>query len=226
MRSSILISEVWGYTPPRSIDNALQATISRIRTVMTQSGGCRKDIRAVPEGYVLDVPPSQIDALEFRSKAHDILRRSRVDGDECTRVLNIWNGPALMGVRDGPRCFNEATALEALRLRLLERLATLRLTNRDYARAAHEIARLTTENPLNEYYCELRMMALYYLGQHAAALKEFNRFAEVMDQDMGMLPSRRTRDLYSEILTDAKDRIDQRMSENMPLTFPDVPSVY
>lgn len=221
VRSSTLASELWGENPPREISNALQATIARIRTLMKRSGGCRKDLRSVPDGYVLDVPSGHVDALAFRAEAQEILYDPQAAIDRYTKALDMWSGPALMGGCDGPRCFNEATSLEELRLQVLERLAIRRLMDQDHVRAAHDIDRLTIERPLNEHYCELRMMALYYLGQHAAALKEFHRFAEAVDREMGMLPSRRAQDLYSDILTDAKDRIDRRMHENEP-SMPDV----
>jgi len=212
VRSSTLMGELWGDNQPREPKNALHAAITRSRSFMKRSDWSPEHLKTVPGGYLLDVERGQVDALAFRSAAEEILWDPDVDIQRCIEVLDMWNGPALMGISDGGRCLSEATLLEELRRQVSERLAIQRIKNRDYARAAHEIGQLTVERPLNENYRELRMIALYYLGQSASALAELNRFSDTMDREMGMAPSQRVRDLYFDILTDAKDRVDNRLS--------------
>lgn len=201
--SNILITEIWPEDPPRSPENALQATVKRTREFLEKNGGARDMLSTVPGGYILEVHRDDVDALRFETEVKSIIGSPTVSVARCQEALNAWSGPALMDASDGPRCHNAATRLEDLRMDLLEQISRRRLAEGDFVGAAHDTAQLVHSRPFHESYRILRMLSLAHIGRSADALRQFWDFSAALGDDMGMAPSDRARRIYELILTNA-----------------------
>ncbi|HSB88224.1 MAG TPA: winged helix-turn-helix domain-containing protein, partial [Ilumatobacteraceae bacterium] len=101
-----LIDRLWGDQPPRTPLGTLQSYVSRLRRALEQNRGAG----AVPEvlvseapGYVLRLPPEQIDVHQFRALVADARAAAAAGDDERAlsgfdAALALWRGPALAGV--------------------------------------------------------------------------------------------------------------------------------
>jgi len=181
--------------------NALQAGISRLRrsldgdgVVVTRSGG-----------YVLEAEPDQVDVALFeRLFAEGREALSRGDAAEAAatlrEALSLWRGPALADLSVHEFVQSEVRRLEELRLAaLMERIeADLRLGGG--SDLVPELETLVTANPLQERLRGQLMLALYRAGRQADALEVYRRTHALLNEELGLEPSRALRQLERSIL--------------------------
>ncbi|MEV4077065.1 BTAD domain-containing putative transcriptional regulator [Nonomuraea fuscirosea] len=116
-----LIDDLWPDDAPAHPTAALQSLVSRARR---EAPGL---ISSHPAGYLLDVPPGEVDAWAFERLARD---------GEAARALALWRGPALADAAELPFAAGPAARLEELRLttlatRIAADLTTLQSTGRN-----------------------------------------------------------------------------------------------
>src|ERR1700712_3201120 len=93
-----LVSAVWGEAPPRDAAGALQAYVSRLRSLLDPAASGLLQHR--PPGYVLDVAEDDLDASQFASLVDRGLKGA--EGGERERAvttlgsaLDLWRGEPL-----------------------------------------------------------------------------------------------------------------------------------
>ncbi len=175
-----LADELWSGRPPRNSRNALQAHATRLRKVL-DGPGCapgESRLRAMRNGYVLDVPRESVD---------------------------LWRGPALLDAGDGLRCRAAASLFEERRLTAWEDLATARLAQGDERNAIAELTRLVAQHPRRERFCEQLMLALYRSGRQSEALELFQLTRQRLDRDLGIEPGLPLKRRHAEILAQAPE---------------------
>lgn len=206
-----IMNELWGDGLPGNARNALQASLVRLRRLLTTVTGQPGDqvVRTVAGGYLLDLPLDAIDANRFLDLAD---RGSRhVDGEPekavtlLVRALELWRGPALSGTGGGLRCLTAAARLDERRLIACEDLITARLKNGDIRAVLPELRELTTAYPERERFTEQLMLALYRSGRQTEAVNTFHRVRGKLAGEQGLEPGQRLRRLYQAILV--QDRV-------------------
>lgn len=201
-----LADELWSDRALGNTRNALQAHAARLRKLLDDPTGRPGGIalRAVANGYLLDVPSGEVDATRFLELATRGAALVRTDPGRAVDLLNealqLWRGPALLDAGDGLRCRAAATLFEERRLSLWEDLAAARLALGESATAAAELGSLVAQYPLREAFCDQLMVALYRCGRQSEALAVFHRTRERLDGELGVQPSARLRQRYSAIL--------------------------
>src|SRR5690606_19503927 len=92
-----LVDDLWPEKPPKDPLHALQAHMSRLRTVV--------DVELVNGGYRLADPAVEVDAQQF-AELFDRGRERIAAGDagraadDLDAALGLWRGPALDDLRD------------------------------------------------------------------------------------------------------------------------------
>jgi DNA-binding SARP family transcriptional activator len=194
-----LAAELWSGRALGNARNALQAHAARLRKLLDEPA-----LRAVPNGYVLDVSPGDVDATRFLDLAARgsalVATDPRAAIDLLEAGLLLWRGPALLDAGDGLRCRAAAALFEERRLTLWEDLTTARLAIGDDAAAVADLGSLVTANPLREAFCDQLMLALYRCGRQGEALAVFHRTRVHLDDELGLQPSARLRRRYADIL--------------------------
>jgi len=203
-----LADELWSGRPPRNSRNALQAHATRLRKVLDgPDGGSR--LRAMRNGYVLDVPRENVDANRFLELAADGAAALHTDPARAAELLRaalrLWRGPALLDAGDGLRCRAAAALFEERRLTAWEDLATARLSLNDERNAIAELTRLVAQHPRRERFCEQLMVALYRSGRQSEALELFQRTRQRLDRDLGIEPGLPLKRRHAEILAQAPE---------------------
>ena len=162
---SELIRFVWDEPQlPHSPGAALHTYVSRTRQSFTITN--EQDLlRTVADGYLLDIPRSDVDALCFR----DRLASDRLDIPNLKDALQLWTGPSLGGVRSTTAMSAERTALDELRLGAIERLNGLRIDEGDNAALISELRQLVDRYPLREQFTLQLMTCLAHQGRRAKA---------------------------------------------------------
>jgi predicted ATPase/DNA-binding SARP family transcriptional activator len=192
-----LIDDLWEDSPPVGATNALQALISRLRTVVG-----RHWIDSHPAGYRLAVDATDVDAHDFEAR---LVRAGRHDDPdrraaELRDALALWRGPALADVTGAPFADGPVARLEGLRRRALEDRIEADLALGRQAELIPELEALTAADPLREPLRGQLMRALYAAGRQADALAVYEDTKEALADALGVDPSRGLEEIYLGVL--------------------------
>jgi predicted ATPase/DNA-binding SARP family transcriptional activator len=210
----VLVEDLWGESPPASVQATLQSLVSRLRRALEATGpatgGQAPRLRARDGGYVLEAALDRVDAFRFDRLAAEG-RQALAGGDtalaadKLEAALALWRGAALGDLSDRPFVRLEAQRLEEARLGAVEDLAEALLA---LGRAQDALARLEThvaEHPLRERPWGEMMLALYRLGRQADALRAYQQVRKILGEELGVEPTPELRRLEEQILHQSTD---------------------
>ncbi len=187
-----LVEELWDGDPPGTALHTLQGYVHRLRRVL---GPEAWRLVTRPPGYQLKVSAGELDAQRFQNLAEDG-RRALVRGDPRAAAdllaagLHLWRGPLLADLVEVTALEPERARLQALRLTALEDRVEAELALGGHATLVGELERLVAEHPFRERLWGQLMLALYRSGRQADALQAFRRARQVLDEELGIEPSR------------------------------------
>jgi predicted ATPase/DNA-binding SARP family transcriptional activator len=193
-----LVDLVWDDQPPASAHKALQWHVARLRASLGSQA-----ILRVGAAYQLAVVPDAVDVARFE--------RHLAAGD-VGAALQEWTGDPLAGLT--------APGLTATVDGLTERYLTaveVDLERRLEADPQDVVGRLTelrARHPFREGLAALLMTALYRVGRQADALAVFERVRHDLDEELGVVPGPRLRELQRLVLDhDERLRSPRRVTE-------------
>jgi len=196
----LLVDALWSEQPPKTASSNLRLYASRIR----QSLGGDRILRR-NGGYLLVVHPGELDVHRFQSLAAEG-RDAFLHGDHheaadlLHRALRLWRGPAYADLRFVEDLSGEAARLEELRLATLEDRVEADLTVRFQPELVAELTGHVNTHPLRERLRGHLIMALARAGRSAEALTVYADTRRLLNEDLGVEPGERLRDLHRLIL--------------------------
>ncbi|WP_175507578.1 BTAD domain-containing putative transcriptional regulator [Nocardioides terrae] len=209
-----IIDVLWGEDPPPGVIATLQAYVSGLRRALEPDRERRTPasvLVTVAPGYSLHVAADTLDAGRFERIVTEEDRRlqdvpalagvdlegalARLDG-----ALALWRGTPYADLADAPAAAAERTRLEELRLVALERRASVSLALGRHATLTGELEALTATYPLRERLWAMRAVALFRCGRQAEALDTITQVRTLLDDELGLEPSRELRDLQTALL--------------------------
>ncbi|WP_091249951.1 AfsR/SARP family transcriptional regulator [Micromonospora matsumotoense] len=206
-----IIHELWGENPPRSAVTTAQTYIYQLRKNYhryTDQPGCGEFIETRPPGYRLRCHESEIDAFAFeRSSADGVAAYAAGDPERAARLLRealmLWRGPVLADITAGPVLTPHIRQLEEAHTRAVRTriLADLRLGR--HRELIPELRFAALEHPFDEWIHEQLMISLSQEGRRADALDTYRQLQRMLDQKLGIEPSRALRQLQHDVLVGA-----------------------
>jgi DNA-binding SARP family transcriptional activator len=187
-----LVEELWDGDPPGTALHTLQGYIYRLRRALGPEAW--RLVTRSP-GYQLKVSSRELDAQRFQDLATDG-RRALVRGDPraaaelLAAALGLWRGPLLADLVQVSALEPERARLEALRLSALEDRVEAELALGGHGALVGELEGLVAEQPFRERLWGQLMLALYRSGRQADGLAAFHRARKVLDEELGIQPSR------------------------------------
>jgi predicted ATPase/DNA-binding SARP family transcriptional activator len=187
-----LAEELWDGEPPGTARHTLQGYVYRLRRAL---GPEAWRLQTRPPGYRLKVSAGELDAQRFQDLAADG-RRALVRGEPpaaaelLAAALALWRGPLLADLAEVTALEPERARLEALRLTALEDRVEAELALGGHGALVGELEGLVAEHPFRERLWGQLMLALYRSGRQADALAAFHRARKVLDEELGIQPSR------------------------------------
>ncbi len=194
-----LIDIVWGDAAPATAANTLQSHVSYLRRIL----GTRSAIVARAPGYVLAPASGGTTDVEVAERLIQQAARSgeHVDGVQSLQsALALWRGPALADVTGLAWLDEQAHRLDQLRLHARKTLAQARLALGEHTELVTELTELAQEQPFDEQVHEQLMLALYRSGRQPDALTVYHQMRRTLNEEMGMDPGQRLRELEEAIL--------------------------
>jgi DNA-binding SARP family transcriptional activator len=198
-----LIDGLWDEEPPMSAAQTVRTYIYRLRRILSGSPGA-PSIRTVGGGYVLDVEPGDVDLdvvrhqLSLAEKLPEAADPAQAR-DLLVAALTRWPGEALAGL-PGEYVRGQRSELARLRLDLLEHVLSLEVRLGASGVVIGEISAAVAENPLDERFRRLLMLALYHTGQQAQALAVYRDTQVVLADELGVDPGPLLQELHLQIL--------------------------
>jgi predicted ATPase len=176
-----LVATLWPDQPP---DNAVQALYSHVSRLRGHLGPAAERLERGAGGYRLRLQPGDLDVEVVRRLV--ATARSAEDPVPCLRdALALWRGPALEEFRALPDLEVEATALEELRLTLVDDLLDARLRAGESAVTA-DAAAAASASPLRERTALLLVRALAAEGRPAEAMAAAQRYRRRLADETGL----------------------------------------
>jgi predicted ATPase/DNA-binding SARP family transcriptional activator len=189
VRTERLIEDLWAEEAVGMARNPLQTKVSRLR----RSLGDGSLVTGTRVGYVLNVEPGAVDALEVLRLA-GVVARLRAGGDPmaavavCTTALAMFHGDVLPDAGDGEWVAPYRVRLEEARLGLLEDQLAARLDVGGGRDVVAELEALVNLHPLREGLWASLITALYRSGRQADALAAYTRVREALAEQLGLEP--------------------------------------
>src|SRR3954453_23941178 len=95
--SERLIDDLWAGAPPATATKSVQVYVSQLRKALASNGAV---LATRGSGYVLEIPPEQIDAYTFEQRL--ATAQGALEADDVTTAAaegaaapELWRGPAL-----------------------------------------------------------------------------------------------------------------------------------
>jgi WD40 repeat protein/DNA-binding SARP family transcriptional activator len=203
-----LLESLWDGAPPRTGRKSLQAHVVRLRTALEPgrpTGSPGRYVVRRHDGYALAIDREQLDATQFAdlaARGRALLAAGDVQAadDLLREALDLWRGRPYGDWPDSVDLDAERERLEAIRTHAIEAYWEAELALGRHAEAAPELGRLTREEPLQEAWWALHALALYRCGRQADALETLRNARRVLDEQLGVEPGVRLRELEQAIL--------------------------
>ena len=201
-----LADALWDTEPPATWRPALRSIVARVREAVrsTVPGGA---VDAAAAGYVLELPGRVSVDLERAREAAKRAERT-LDRREPTAAIRHATTAVELGGRSflpragsgwARRMRDEMRIVQLRGLHVIGEVHLLRAEPERAARTADEAIRLA---PLNETSHRLAMRSLAAAGERAEAAAAYDRCRRLLSDQLGVVPSRRTSDLFTAILRD------------------------
>jgi DNA-binding SARP family transcriptional activator len=162
-------------------------------------------IGSTKTGYVLNVDPRSVDALEVLGTSEEVgVLRGAGDLDavvaRCSAALSLFRGELLADSAD-PWVEPHRARLEQVRFGLLEEGLSARLELGASAELTTEPKTLVAAAPLRERGWLMLITALYRAGRQADALATYRRVGDLLGDELGLEPGPELQRLEQQILT-------------------------
>ncbi|HZD86712.1 MAG TPA: BTAD domain-containing putative transcriptional regulator, partial [Gaiellaceae bacterium] len=161
------------------------------------------------DGYALRLEQTELDSERFEAAVAEGLELRERDPDAAERALaaamGIWQGAPFADLREPPPAVREHAAyLEREHLEALEAWAEVRLSLGQHRDLIPQLAALVAQQPYNETLHAELILALYRDGRQAEALETARALRRRLREDVGIEPGPAVRDLYRDILLQAR----------------------
>ncbi|TPQ24075.1 transcriptional regulator [Streptomyces sporangiiformans] len=201
-----LCRDLWPTDRPTGAASSVRAHISRLRAVLDPvRQGRSAMLVSGPAGYALKVPREARDTTLFEesvSRAREALRNRQLPAarQEIDAALGLWRGEALAEAAEHDFAIRERTRLDGA-LQDAKELQAAVLVQQGETEPAIDVAEgLVLKAPLRETSWALLMRALYAAGRPVEALRQYERFRDMLATELGLDPSPQLRDLHTAIL--------------------------
>lgn len=139
------------------------------------------------------------DAREFEQRARAGLRSKTIENSDLKSAVAVYRGEFLAGANAGDWHLETRDALRRLYLDAVMRLGQESMERALYKEGADWFRRAVSADALHEEAHRRLMLALSRGGERSEALRQYERLAQVLNQDMEAQPDRETKSLYEKL---------------------------
>ena len=202
-----IVELLWGGEPPEQAIATVHSYVSNLRRALEPARPPRHAADTIitrPPGYIVAVPPGELDARVFEELAAAARALAESDPERAAagfeQALALWRGPAYEEFSDELFPLAEVRRLDDLRL------TCSRTGSTSSSPSAATSASLRSSNgrceahPLRERCCGQLLLALYRSGRQADALRAYEDGRRRLVDELGLEPGHDLRRLEQAIL--------------------------
>ncbi|MFJ4742452.1 BTAD domain-containing putative transcriptional regulator [Streptomyces sp. NPDC088775] len=224
--TTVLIEELWRDEPPRRAVATLQSHISHLRRALAPAAGPDRSVvlRYRAPGYVLELPPEQVDVHQFEQLFSTGRRSLSLQDpvaarDRLTRALALWRGSPYAEFITHQPLADESTRLEQVRLTALEASAEAGLVLGRTAEVVTELEREVRQHPTRERLVGHLMTALFRSGRQAEALEVYEWTRSYLVEEYGVDTTAELQRLHTALLRQelGEQRTHTVLGDELPL---------
>ena len=194
--SDALLDELWPEEQPLAGRAALRVRVSQLRKAL----GAELVVTR-PPGYLLTVPPEQVDLHRFERLAAEARSEPPERAAELLReALALWRGDPLAELAYESFAQPEIGRLKEVRLAALELRVEADVALGRHAELVPELEAAVATNPLRERLRGQLMLALYRSDRQAEALAVYQDARRALVDGLGIEPGRTLHELEAAIL--------------------------
>jgi DNA-binding SARP family transcriptional activator len=203
-----LINELWGERPPRSALTTIQTYIYQIRKLIERQQISRRGEDALvtrPPGYLLRIPPEQLDFEQFRQLRHR--GRTHLSAGEFREAsaalrgaLALWSENPLSNVKLGPQLEAHVADLQEQMRITLQSAIESEMNLGLHRELIGELRSLIATYPLDEWFHQQLMLALDRSGRRSDALHVYRNLRGLLNGELGIDPSEAIQNLHRLLL--------------------------
>jgi YVTN family beta-propeller protein len=203
-----LADALWGGRVPAGAAQTVQTYVSHLRDAL-EPGRDKSDrsryIRTEHDGYRLVLDSDWVDAVAFEDRVMrglELIEQADFGAgkSELTAALALWRGEVLADLADYEFVAPVAARYSELRAVATEALIDARLELGEHRSLIPELDTLIAADPLRERMHGQRMLALYRAGRQSDALAGYRTLHALLDEELGIEPSRPIQQLHASIL--------------------------
>jgi DNA-binding SARP family transcriptional activator len=195
----ILAELFWPNRPAKNARRSLHTALWQIRRALQQAGLDPDDYLGANDLAIAWHAPFErfwLDVEEFEACS------AAPEPTALQHAVDLYRGEFLDGIYDD-WCVQERDRLQERLLQVLGRLAGIALAEDRFAEALAYARRILQTDPLREDAYRAAMLALYQLGQRAAALDQFAACTDRLKAELDIEPSADTRALQLAIVNES-----------------------
>jgi len=213
-----LAGRLWPEEPAGASRKALRQTLWQLRRILDAGGTSGEPSGLLVQGDSIgwnDAADVWLDTARLESASSEVRDApgARLDAGQVERVrdaVTLYRGDLLQGwYQDW--CLFERERLQGLYLGLLDKLMASCEASRRYEEGIEYGNRVLRVDHARER-AHWRLMRLHFLlGDRTAALRQYQRCAEALQEELGVAPSERTEALYQQIRADRRHQDAERV---------------
>lgn len=201
-----IIGALWPEGAPSTARKMLQNTVSNIRGLLSAQGDSSSSaLLTHSPGYMLRTDVASLDLLHFQHLSR-VGRVALADGawevaaGSLREALDLWRGEPLADLRDTGVSWAQLDVLRESRFSALEDYFEAELAAGHHREQVAELEQLVIDEPHRERAAHQLMLALYRSGRQVDALAVYHRTRTVLQDTLGLEPTRTLRNLERAIL--------------------------
>lgn len=201
-----IIGALWPEGAPSTARKMLQNTVSNIRGLLSVQGDSSPSaLLTHSPGYMLRTDVASLDLLHFQHLSR-VGQTALADGAwevaarSLREALDLWRGEPLADLRDTGVGWAQLDVLRESRFSILEDYFEAELAAGHHREHVAELEQLVIDEPHRERAAHQLMLALYRCGRQVDALAVYHRTRAVLQDTLGLEPTRTLRNLERAIL--------------------------
>lgn len=217
-----MVTGLWDEEPPATARRQVQNAVSSMRRVLAANGG--DPIERVGDGYRLVT--GDLDWLDFKrdvARAQACTAEGRPGEAEqlLLRALDLWEGPALVGLTGG-LIESVARRMDEARLSAIEDLIDAELALGRFGPAIDRARDLLSHSPSRQKTAGQLMLALHFAGRNEEALQVYTDLRVRLADELGLAPDGSLQHLHGQILRG--EAPNPAVTAEPPQPRPDLPT--
>jgi len=195
-----LTEDIFSGMPQKNAEMYLNTTVYQLRKLL-EANELKGSLYSDSNHYALNLSDVFIDIQSFEESCKQLNSIDETNIEQAIELEQLYVGD-LFGERAFPWAWGEVERYKLMYTAFAQRLCLALLNRGDIQVAIHLLLKLHAENELDEEPIVLLMKAYALQKNKEALTRQFMKFVETLQKEMGMSPSLEATTMYKQLLAE------------------------